>query len=157
MNSLIEAEKVLEIAKAQTEAIEKVLKGLDETRTELSSTVKAVKNVENRVDTLEQDQEITTIQVKKLNRLVRARVCSLLKVPRYKKDRTREQQKKYKKYSSAVFSSIYTGLKDHGHMASSYEATLKKDFDTVCHEIEGFCPADGIDALMASVDEYSDL
>lgn len=30
MNSLIEAEKVLEIAKAQTEAIEKVLKGLDD-------------------------------------------------------------------------------------------------------------------------------
>lgn len=157
MNSLIEAEKVLEIAKAQTEAIEKVLKGLDETRTELSSTVKAVKNVENRMDTLEETQEITTIQVKKLNSLVRARVCSLLKVPRYKKDRTREQQKKYKKYAPAVFSCIYTGLKDHGHMGSPYSATLKKDFDTVCDEIEGFYPANGIDDLMDCVDEYYDL
>ena len=108
---------------------------------------------EERLDYLENEEEVTTAQKRNLHSAVTKQVYGVLGLPLKKRDWTLEDKVISQKYSSLFFGRCYAETARKGHLASPYEETTKRNYADAIKDIEAWTPSNGIEALKKEADD----
>lgn len=123
----------------------------------------AVQNVEKkfndhdeRINRLENDEEITTKQKKQIRSAVARRVYTILELPSKRSEWDRNNYINEAKYGKLFFKRCYSEVAKLGHLTSPYESTPKKYYDDAMKDIEAWFPIDGIEGLKLIADKKAE-
>ena len=108
---------------------------------------------EQRLDNLENEEEITTQQKRHIRATAAKQVYSVLGLPPKKKDWSVSDHVVYAKYHRLFFKRCYIETSWKGHLASPYEETTRRNYTDAIKDIEAWTPLGGVAGLMREADE----
>lgn len=120
---------------------------------ELSGVKNDVTTLNDRLDVLENESEVTTREKRQIKKAVTRRVYELLKLPENKREWDVDTKTYAYKYSRIFYGRCYSEVSKLGHLATPYEETARKDFTDAIRDIEAWIPSNGISGLKKEADE----
>ena len=151
MNELIE-KNISDMQAMMQRLMEISISNTNEMKNDLRNMGTKIDTVEKRMDTFENNAEVTTQQKNSLRRAVNRQVCALLRVNPKKHERSLEEQTTYEKYSSLFHRRCYSEVSKQGHLATPYECTTAQNFIQAVNDIEGWIPSNTVEGLKQEAD-----
>jgi vacuolar-type H+-ATPase subunit I/STV1 len=141
------------IVKSNAESTAVMMKELDLAKQAIGGLVSKVNEIgdgmtviTDRMNNLEQNEEITETQAETLNRKIKKRIAEILGF----------NQDDIAKYFRPFIFACYKDMRQYHGMAGSYRRTKKRDYQRIIDQVEAWIPSEGIMKLKEKIDKRAE-
>lgn len=136
--------------------IQMTVSNTTEMKSEIQTMGEKIDSVENRMNVIENQTEVTTQQKNRIKRAVSKQVYKVLGLSENRDSWTDEDYLEYKKYSPIFHQRCYAEVQKRGHLASPYESTIAQNYIQAVADIEAWTPSNGIEGLKREADKNAE-